>query len=81
MSFDNEERAALRSSVRDLLGKHSDSAAVRRAITTDHGYDDALWSKLCEQIGVAALAVPEKYDGVGRRCWKCMWCKKNWAAR
>jgi alkylation response protein AidB-like acyl-CoA dehydrogenase len=65
MSFDNEERAALRSSVRDLLGKHSDSAAVRRAITTEHGYDDTLWSKLCEQIGVAALAVPEKYDGVG----------------
>ncbi|MFZ2177004.1 MAG: acyl-CoA dehydrogenase family protein [Rhodococcus sp. (in: high G+C Gram-positive bacteria)] len=65
MSFDNEERAALRSSVRDLLAKHSDSAAVRRAITTEHGYDETLWSKLCEQIGVAALAVPEKYDGVG----------------
>jgi alkylation response protein AidB-like acyl-CoA dehydrogenase len=65
VSFDNEERAALRESVRDLLGKHSDSAAVRRAITTEHGYDESLWSKLCEQIGVAALAVPEKYDGVG----------------
>ncbi len=81
MSFDNEERAALRSSVRDLLGKHSDSAAVRRAITTGHGYDDALWSRLCEQIGVAALAIPEKYDASGRRCWKSMWCRKNWAAR
>ncbi|WP_072807472.1 acyl-CoA dehydrogenase family protein [Rhodococcoides yunnanense] len=65
MSFDNEERAALRSSVRGLLAKHSDSAAVRRAMTTEHGYDEALWSRLCDQIGVAALAVPEKYGGVG----------------
>lgn len=65
MKFDNEERTALRSSVRDLLSKHSDSAAVRRAVTTQDSYDDGLWSRLCEQIGVAALAVPEKYDGVG----------------
>ncbi|AOW93534.1 acyl-CoA dehydrogenase [Rhodococcus sp. WMMA185] len=65
MTFDNEERAALRSSVRDLLSKRSDSGAVRRAMTTEHGYDEALWGTLCEQIGVAALAIPEKYDGVG----------------
>ncbi|MEV0947565.1 acyl-CoA dehydrogenase family protein [Rhodococcus sp. NPDC049939] len=65
MTFDNEERAALRSSVRDLLSKRSNSAAVRRAVTTEHGYDEALWATLCEQIGVAALAIPEKYDGVG----------------
>jgi alkylation response protein AidB-like acyl-CoA dehydrogenase len=65
MSVDTEERAALRESVRDLLAKHSDSAAVRQAITTDHGFDPVLWSRLCEQIGVAALAVPEEYGGVG----------------
>ncbi|WP_346764587.1 acyl-CoA dehydrogenase family protein [Rhodococcus sp. HNM0569] len=62
---ETEEQAALRASVRDLLTKHSDSAAVRRATTTDTGYDADVWSKLCEQIGVAALAVPEEYDGVG----------------
>ncbi|WP_072686933.1 acyl-CoA dehydrogenase family protein [Rhodococcus marinonascens] len=65
MTFESEERAALRSSVRDLLSKRSDSAAVRRAMTTEHGYDEVLWTTLCEQIGVAALAIPEKYDGVG----------------
>lgn len=65
MSFDNDERADLRASVRNLLSKHSDSGAVRRAITTERGYDEALWTRLCEQIGVAALAIPEKYDGVG----------------
>ena len=65
MSIDTEDQAALRASVRDLLSKHSDSAAVRAAITTEIGYDAALWSKLCEQIGVAALAIPEEFDGVG----------------
>ena len=29
------------------------------------GYDEALWQTLCEQIGVAALGIPEEYDGAG----------------
>ena len=29
------------------------------------GYDDKLWSTLCEQIGVAALAIPDHYGGAG----------------
>lgn len=60
-----DEHDALRSAVRDLLTKHSDSAAVRKAIAAEHGFDPAVWSLLCGQIGVAALAVPENHDGVG----------------
>ena len=33
--------------------------------TTDPGFDPALWLLLCEQIGVAALGVPEKLGGSG----------------
>jgi alkylation response protein AidB-like acyl-CoA dehydrogenase len=47
------------------LDKRSDSAAVRRAIDSESGYDEALWRSLCEQVGVAALPVPEEYDGFG----------------
>ncbi|MFD4367381.1 acyl-CoA dehydrogenase family protein [Rhodococcus sp. NPDC058521] len=65
MSVDTEEQAALRASVRDLLNKHSDPAAVRKAIDSANGYDEQLWARLCGQIGVAALAIPEEYDGVG----------------
>ncbi|MFZ2529086.1 MAG: acyl-CoA dehydrogenase family protein [Rhodococcus sp. (in: high G+C Gram-positive bacteria)] len=65
MTFETEDRAALRESVRSLLAKHSDSAAVRKAIDTADGYDPELWSRLVEQVGVAALAIPEEYDGVG----------------
>uniref|UniRef100_UPI0005845FD4 acyl-CoA dehydrogenase family protein n=1 Tax=Nocardia araoensis TaxID=228600 RepID=UPI0005845FD4 len=52
-------------SVRALLTKHAGSAAVRAAMDTELGYDPALWRLLCEQIGVAALAIPEEYGGFG----------------
>ncbi len=60
-----EEQDELAAAVRGLLGKRSDSAAVRAAVETEAGYDAALWTALVEQIGVAALAVPEEYDGFG----------------
>jgi alkylation response protein AidB-like acyl-CoA dehydrogenase len=61
----SEEQAELAATVRAVLTKQADSAAVRAAIATDEGYDTALWSTLCEQVGVAALAIPEEYDGAG----------------
>lgn len=60
-----EEQEELASTVRALLTRRSDSAAVRAAIASPGGYDTALWQALCEQVGVAALAVPEEYDGFG----------------
>jgi alkylation response protein AidB-like acyl-CoA dehydrogenase len=48
-----------------LLAKRSDSAAVRRAAENARGYDAELWQVLCEQIGVAGLAVPERFGGLG----------------
>jgi alkylation response protein AidB-like acyl-CoA dehydrogenase len=60
-----EEQDELASIVRSLLDKRSDSSAVRSAIDSDLGYDEALWRSLCEQVGVAALPIPEEYDGFG----------------
>ncbi|GAA3542732.1 acyl-CoA dehydrogenase family protein [Nocardioides daeguensis] len=66
MQFElSEEQAELAATVRGLLDKRADSAAVRTASASETGYDEALWATLCAQIGVAALAVPEEYDGVG----------------
>jgi alkylation response protein AidB-like acyl-CoA dehydrogenase len=45
-----------------VLAKRSE---VRAAIDEPDGFDRALWAVLCEQIGVAALAVPEQYGGAG----------------
>lgn len=57
--------AALREVLRGLLARHHDSAAVRAAAVSPHGYDRSLWTRLCHEVGVAGLAVPEKYGGAG----------------
>ncbi|MFC6010014.1 acyl-CoA dehydrogenase family protein [Nocardia lasii] len=59
------ELLEFRDSVRALLGKHATSAALRGAMDTELGYDPKLWRMLCEQVGVAALAVPEEFGGAG----------------
>ena len=60
-----EEQTELASTVRTLLSKRADSAAVRTAMASELGYDADLWTALVEQIGVAALPIPEEFDGVG----------------
>lgn len=59
------EHTELSGSVRNLLDKRSDSQAVRNAIQRPGGFDAELWSTLCDQIGVAALAIPEEAGGAG----------------
>ncbi len=60
-----EEHIALTNAVRDLLDRRSDSQAVRRAIEQPSGFDPELWAILCDQIGVAALSIPESDGGAG----------------
>ena len=52
----------LRDAVRGLLAPAADPAGRRpdRA-----GYDLSLWRRLCGEIGVAGLAIPERYGGAG----------------
>ena len=59
------ERALLTQTVRDLLAKHAGPEAVRTAMASERGYDEKLWQLLCEQVGVAALVVPEEFGGAG----------------
>ncbi len=59
------EQQELAATVRALLTKRADSAAVRTAVESHPGHDQQLWRTLCEQIGAAALVVPEKHDGAG----------------
>jgi len=60
-----EERQLLRQTVAALVAKHASAEAVRRAMESPRGYDESLWSMLCEQVGVAALVVPEELGGAG----------------
>ncbi len=61
----SEERAMLADTVAALVAKHAGPAAVRAAIESEHGYDESLWRLLCEQVGAAALVVPEELGGAG----------------
>ncbi|MGO9380795.1 MAG: acyl-CoA dehydrogenase family protein [Mycobacterium sp.] len=61
----SEERQMLRETVAALVAKHADPAAVRAAMESDRGYDESLWQLLCEQVGAAALVIPEELGGAG----------------
>ncbi|MCV6971774.1 acyl-CoA dehydrogenase IpdE2 [Mycobacterium bohemicum] len=61
----NEERQMLRDTVAALVAKHASPAAVREAMESDLGYDESLWRLLCEQVGAAALVIPEELGGAG----------------
>jgi alkylation response protein AidB-like acyl-CoA dehydrogenase len=61
----SEERELLRETVAALVTKHASPAAVRTAIESERGYDESLWHLLCEQVGAAALVIPEELGGAG----------------
>jgi alkylation response protein AidB-like acyl-CoA dehydrogenase len=61
----SEERELLRQTVASLVEKHAGPEAVRRAMESERGYDEKLWTLLCEQVGAAALVVPEELGGAG----------------
>ncbi|WP_370500059.1 acyl-CoA dehydrogenase family protein [Mycolicibacterium sp. jd] len=61
----SEERDLLRDTVAALVDKHASPEAVRKAAASERGYDEALWKMLCEQVGAAALVVPEELGGAG----------------
>lgn len=61
----HEEREMLRETVAALVAKHAGSAAVRVAMESERGYDEKLWQLLCEQVGAAALVIPEELGGAG----------------
>jgi alkylation response protein AidB-like acyl-CoA dehydrogenase len=61
----SDERELLRETVAALVAKHASPAAVREAMESSSGYDESLWRLLCEQVGAAALVVPEDLGGAG----------------
>ncbi|GAA3979038.1 acyl-CoA dehydrogenase family protein [Actinomadura viridis] len=60
-----EELGLLRESVRAALLDLSPPAEVRRLMDTARGWDPRTWRRLCGELGLAGLAVPEEYGGSG----------------
>ncbi|WP_296606561.1 acyl-CoA dehydrogenase family protein [Nocardioides sp.] len=59
----DEDQQELARTVRQVLDRRGEIAPP--GPTEPYLHDGGLWTQLCEQVGVCALAVPEEYDGVG----------------
>jgi alkylation response protein AidB-like acyl-CoA dehydrogenase len=59
------ERQEFQLGLRAYLDSASPRSAVRRAMATDLGHDPAVWSALCQQLGVSGLHVSEDHGGAG----------------
>lgn len=60
-----EEQQMIRDTASAFLAEVSDSAAVRRAMATERGYDPELWRRICEEMYWQAMIVPEHCGGLG----------------
>jgi acyl-CoA dehydrogenase len=60
-----DELALFRETLRGALGTLSPSAEVRRLMATESGWEQHTWQRLCSELGLAGLAVPEAYGGSG----------------
>ncbi len=49
----------------DSPGPAGSAGSAGSATGEDRGYDLSLWHRLCGEIGVAGLAIPERYGGAG----------------
>ncbi len=65
MNFDfSDEQKHLQETARRYVEKNSTTAAVRRVLESEQGYDAELWSGLAE-MGLTGAAIPEEHGGAG----------------
>lgn len=60
-----EEQQMIQSTAESFFADVSGSEAVRAAMATEQGYDNALWQSLCEELYLQAITVPEDFGGMG----------------
>jgi alkylation response protein AidB-like acyl-CoA dehydrogenase len=60
------EHDDLRGTVRQFLAATSAPAIVRQVMESEDGFDRSTWSQMAEQLGLQALLVPERYEGLGQ---------------
>jgi len=59
-----DEQGMLRDTAESFLAAVSDSAMVRAAMVSPHGFDGELWQRLCEEMYWQGILVPESCDGL-----------------
>ncbi len=61
----SEEQEEFRRAIRRFLADRSPSSEVRRLMETEEGFDPKVWSQMANQLGLTAVAIPEKFGGLG----------------
>ena len=59
------EHDELREVVGAFLAQHCSEAEVRRLITTETGFNAALWRRMADQLGLQGLLIPVEFGGAG----------------
>jgi alkylation response protein AidB-like acyl-CoA dehydrogenase len=65
VSTATEDALLLRENVRAAFADLSPVAEVRRLMETGQGWSPETWRRLCRELGLAGLAVPEEHGGSG----------------
>ncbi|HET8708119.1 MAG TPA: acyl-CoA dehydrogenase family protein [Pseudomonadales bacterium] len=60
-----DEQKMIRDTTESFLAEVSNSEAIRAAMASDKGYDDALWANVCRDLFWQAIHIPEQYGGMG----------------
>jgi len=60
-----EEQQMIRETAESFLRDVSTSEAIRSAMATEQGYDEALWKRICEELYFQAITIPESFGGMG----------------
>lgn len=60
-----DEQVMIRDTAEAFLADVSDSAAVRRAMALDTGYEEAIWQRVCSEMYWQAMHLPESVGGMG----------------
>ncbi|MEZ4330835.1 MAG: acyl-CoA dehydrogenase family protein [Myxococcota bacterium] len=61
----SEEQQALAESAREFLKGESGPEAIRTAMTSEAGFDPAVWQQISTELGWNSIHIPEAYGGLG----------------
>jgi len=60
-----DEQLMIRETAANFLAEVSTSEAVRKAMATERGFDDALWARITGEMCWQAITIPEEFGGLG----------------
>ena len=60
-----EEQQMIRDTAESFLTDVSTSEAIRVAMATEAGYDSELWQRICAELYLQAITIPEDVGGMG----------------